>query len=416
MNLEPQQRLWTRNFLFICFSSFFFFITFYSMTATLPTFVTDHLGGNQQQAGLVLTTFVIAAVIMRPFAGRWMDGPMRLTIMLVATAVFMVCSFFYPMISGFGVLLLLRFIHGFSFGAATTANGTIVTEFIPDNRKGEGLGYYTLFMNLAMVLGPFIGLLIIQNVNFNTLFYLLSAFCVIGMLLSIRLVRSQAKSVPAAAADRPAPSKSGAAKERFNWRNYIEPSSIPISLVAMFLAIAYASILSFVPSYADEIGLKSYSSYYFIVYAVMIVAARPFTGKLFDRLPRNYLVYPTIALYVIGLAVLATAHSGFLFLLSGAVIGLGFGSLSPCLQTIAVQSAPKSKVGLATATYFIFFDGGIGIGSALLGGIATATNNRIMYLCGIVSVLIGALVYYLLLHRRPSRPSRQVQAQSAQSA
>ncbi|THF75126.1 MFS transporter [Cohnella fermenti] len=409
--MDNRQSLWTRDFFSICFSSFFIFITFYSLTATLPTFVTDELGGSQQQAGWVLTAFVIAAVIMRPFAGKWMDGPYRYLLVLVATAVFMVCGFIYPMISVFGILLVLRFVQGASFGAATTANGTIVTELIPDNRKGEGMGYFTLAMNLAMVLGPFLGLTIIQNAGFRTLFIVFMAFGVLGMLLSIVVVRgrkSSAKTMTAAKAAPRATAPSPAPKRRLDWRNYIEPKAVPVSLVSMFLAVAYAGILSFVPSYAKEIGLESISSYYFIVYAAMIVLARPFTGKMFDRLHRNYLVYPTLLLYAVGLFVLAMADSAFLFLLSGAIIGLGFGSLFPCLQTIAIQSVPKEKVGLATGTLFIFFDGGIGIGSALLGSVASAANNRTMYLVGLASVLIGALLYFLLMHR-DRKPSRQAQ-------
>ncbi|MBB6635616.1 MFS transporter [Cohnella thailandensis] len=408
--LDSKQSLWTRNFFSICFSSFFIFITFYAMTATLPTFVTDELGGNQQQAGWVLTFYVIAAVIMRPFAGRLMDGPGRMKLLLIATALFMVCSFFYPMIAGFGILLVLRFIHGLSFGAATTANGTIVVEYIPANRRGEGMGYYTLAMNLAMVLGPFMGLLLIQNASFDLFFYVLMVLCVLGMILAVVVSRSRRDRADAKPAQAANEVKAAGQKPRFSWRSYIEPKAIPISFVAMFLSMAYASILSFVPSFAKEIGLESYSSYYFIVYAVMIVAVRPFTGKIFDRLHRNYIVYPTLLLYVIGLIVLATAHSGFMFLLSAAIIGLGFGSLSPCLQTIAIQMAPREKVGLATGTYFIFFDGGVGIGSAVLGSIAAATNNRVMYLCSMVSVLLGAIVYFWLMHRRPSHQAEAADA------
>ena len=179
-----QQKLWTGNFLSICFSSFFVFITFYSLTATLPSFVTDHLGGDQSQAGWVMTAFVIASVLIRPFAGRWMDGPARKKAIVLALVVFMICAFVYPAISAFGVLLVLRFAHGLSFGAATTGNGTIVAELIPAERKGEGLGYYTLAMNLAMVLGPFLGLTIIQHGSFGVLFTILIVFGVLGLLLA----------------------------------------------------------------------------------------------------------------------------------------------------------------------------------------------------------------------------------------
>lgn len=403
-----QQKLWTGNFLSICFSSFFVFITFYSLTATLPSFVTDHLGGDQSQAGWVMTAFVIASVLIRPFAGRWMDGPARKKAIVLSLVVFMICAFVYPVISAFGVLLVLRFAHGLSFGAATTGNGTIVAELIPAERKGEGLGYYTLAMNLAMVLGPFLGLTIIQHGSFGVLFTILIVFGVLGLLLGLVTARIRKPASAAAADSVPVPAVP--AKAKLRWKSLLEPKAVPISLVALFLAIAYSGILSFVPGYAKELGLESVSSYYFVVYAAMIVLARPFTGKLFDKLHRNYMVYPTILLYVVGLIVLATAHSAFMFLFSGALIGLGFGSLFPCLQTIAIQSAPKERTGLATGTMFIFFDGGIGIGSVVLGSIAQASSNRVMFLCGAASVVLGALVYYVLMHRNPSARQRPAES------
>ncbi|WP_412973881.1 hypothetical protein [Paenibacillus sp. OAS669] len=45
-------------------------------------------------------------------------------------------------------------------------------------------------------------------------------------------------------------------------------------------------------TYAKSIGLSSYASYFSMVFAAIIVASRPFTGKLFDRLSPNVLVYP----------------------------------------------------------------------------------------------------------------------------
>lgn len=396
--------MWTKPFISICLSSFFIFITFYCLTATLPTFVTDNLGGSQQLAGWVLTAYVIASVIMRPFAGRWMDGPIRTKALVGSLIVFTACAFFYPVVSTFALLIALRFVHGFSFGAATTGNGTIVAELVPSKRKGEGLGYYTLSMNLAMVLGPFIGLMVIQNSNFNVLFYILIAFGVLGLALGLVSARPRRNADEGQAAHEPKPK---AAKEKLTFRSLFEAKAIPISLTAALLAIAYSGILSYIPSYAKEIGLNSFSSYYFVVYAVIMVLARPFTGKLFDKLHRNYIVYPTLLLYVVGLIVLASAHSAFAFLLSAAIIGLGYGSLFPCLQAIAIQSAPKERTGLATSTFFIFFDSGIGVGSVLLGSVATATSNRTMFLVGACAVVASAVLYFILMHRRPSAPKRQ---------
>ncbi len=85
----------------------------------------------------------------------------------------------------FYLLLALRFIHGIAFGIAATATSAIVLEVIPDNRKGEGIGYFSLFMSLAMVVGPFLGLSLMAHTNFNLLFMTVSIFSLLSFICGI---------------------------------------------------------------------------------------------------------------------------------------------------------------------------------------------------------------------------------------
>ncbi|WP_153945115.1 MFS transporter, partial [Acinetobacter baumannii] len=71
--------------------------------------------------------------------------------------VFVLSTFLYLSVASVIFLLALRFVHGISFGVVTTATGAIASDLVPEERKGEGIGYFAMSMNLAMVLGPFIG-------------------------------------------------------------------------------------------------------------------------------------------------------------------------------------------------------------------------------------------------------------------
>jgi MFS family permease len=46
-------------------------MAFYILLTTLPIQLTNEFGGGADQAGLLLTLFLIAAIIVRPFAGKW---------------------------------------------------------------------------------------------------------------------------------------------------------------------------------------------------------------------------------------------------------------------------------------------------------------------------------------------------------
>src|SRR5699024_3001802 len=96
--------------------------------------------------------------------------------------IFFLATVLYLMANSFGWLLALRFFHGIGFGIATIATGTIVADIIPEHRRGAGMGYFALFMNLAMVIGPFLGLTIIQYTSFNMLFIITSFFSLFAVI------------------------------------------------------------------------------------------------------------------------------------------------------------------------------------------------------------------------------------------
>lgn len=364
-------------------------MTFYILAVTLPVFVKETLDGNQQQIGLVMTTFIIAAVIFRPLAGRWMDELDQKKITLLSLGLFMLSTTIYGFVDNIYALLALRMVHGIGFGIAATATGALAVEFVPEHRKGEGIGYFSLFMSIAMVVGPFVGLTIITVLNDTVLFI----FCMFSSLLSLicgLFTRFQKQN------------KTGKAKKPVitGWRKLIEPAALPISVAASFLAFSYGSITTFISVYAQESGLGSYASYFFVVFATMIILSRPFTGKAFDRFGEHVLVYPGILLFTIGMFFLSQAHSGFVFLLTGGMLGLGFGALLPSFQTIAVQAAPANRRGMATGTFFVLFDTGYGIGSYLLGVIASLSSYHTMYFIASMIVASSAVIYYRLHHRQ----------------
>ncbi|UKS27215.1 MFS transporter [Paenibacillus sp. HWE-109] len=387
--MSEENRLWNRGFVAVCFSSFFLFMTFYILAVTLPLFVTETLHGGQQQVGLVMTVFIFSTVIFRPLTGKWMDEWDRKKIVIAGLSLFILCVAMYPFVHQYYVLLGLRLIHGISFGMAATATGAIAIELVPERRKGEGIGYFSLFMSLAMVVGPFIGLTITQTHNNNLLFgvCILLGFLAFICGLFIRLPKRVVNT------------KVIAAK---GWRKFIEPSALPISLTGSVLAFSYGAITTFLSVYAKAIGLESYASYFFMVFALAIVVSRPFIGKWFDHYGPNRLVYPGIILFTVGMIGLSLTQSSLLFLLVAVLLGLGFGALLPSFQTIAIQAAPAHRRGLATGTYYLLFDVGYGIGSYILGTIASKTNYHTMYFVAGLVVACSSILYYGLYHRKPA--------------
>lgn len=395
-------KLWTKDFVKVCLSSFFLFLSFYIMATALSGYVTDGLGRSESQAGLAMTVFIIAAVLLRPFTGQLMDKFGERKIVFVSLLLFFLFSVAYLGVYSFGMLLLVRFLHGGTFAIGTTSTNTTAISIMPENRKGEGISYFSLFMSLAMVIGPFVGLTITKHGGYNSLFMLCAVFALIAFALG-----ASAKSKSTAKAQEASKAQSGLSqtthtqvKTKLQWSNLFERKVLPIAVSGFVVAFAYSGLVTFMSVFAADRAIDDYASYFFVCFGIMIVLPRPIVGKLLDRVSEHYIVYPSIAVFAIGLFMLSAAHSPLMLLVSGAVIGLGYGALLPCFQTIAVLAAPPHRRGLATATFFILFDLGYGIGSFCLGLIATHYGYTAMYLiCGSI-VALSSVVYFILHHKR----------------
>ncbi len=388
---DNKPQLWTKNFISVSISNFFLFMTFYFLLVTMPIYVLNELNGKESEAGLVTTIFLLSAIIIRPIAGCWIEKIGARMILLVSLFMFAGVTLVYFSVDSIFALMVTRFIHGIGFGMATTATGAIVASTIPDSRRGEGMGYFVLSANLAMVAGPFLGLTAMQQWGVSTMLTMGVVSASIGLIagLFISIPKKAAKS-----------QQESPVKSSFSFKELFEVSAIPIAVTGAFFAIAYSSILSFVSIYAVEIGVGHVASFFFVVYAVVLLVSRPFTGKWYDLYGANAIIYPAIVLFAIGMIVLGLADSAILFLVAAAFAGLGWGTLFPSYQTIAITVAQPSRRPVATATFLSIFDIGIGLGSFIVGLAAAHISLGTLYLFSSVYILIGLGVYYLFQGRR----------------
>ena len=388
MNHKP--KLWTKDFLMVSTSNFLLFISFYMLMVTLAIYSIDRFHASQSEAGLASSIFVLGAVIVRPIAGKMIDKVGKKKLLLLGLALFFIIMLLYFPVNSLPLLLLIRFIHGFAFGIATTATGTIAADIIPASRRGEGMGYFATSTNLAMAVGPFLGLLISQKFDDVMIFVVTTAFSVIAVVATLFLHVPKVKMI----------TKPATLEKGFRLSDYFEKSTIPIAILVMIFGFLYSSILSFLTAYTKEIDLVEAASFFFVMYAVFLLISRPFTGKLFDLKGENRVIYPAIILFGTGLIILSQAQHGISLLIAGAVIGVGFGTFQSSAQTVAVNLAPRNKIGLATSTYFVFYDFGIGVGPFLLGFILPSVGFRGLYVGMAVIAFIGLFIYYVVHGRK----------------
>ncbi len=392
-------KLWTKNFLLISSTNLFIFLTFYCLMVTLTLYTITTFHTSQSIAGLASSIFVIGALLVRPIAGKRIALVGAKKMLTISLALFLVATILYFVASSLALLLIVRLIHGISFGFASTATGTLVAETLPSSRKGEGMGYFAMSTNLAMAIGPFIGLMISNSFSYTIVFTVAVIFAALSFIatffLNIPKVQYTAEQI-----------------ESMNGHkisDYFELAALPISITAGIIGFTYSSILTYLTSYSQEINLVSAAGFFFVMYAISLILTRPFTGKWFDIYGENTVIYPSLILYTAGLIILSQTSHGITLLLSGAIIGIGLGTFQSSAQTVAIKMAAPHRIGLATSTFFVMYDIGIGVGPFVQGFYIPISGYRGLYLTMAVISFIGIGLYYLAHGKKATQKVRVTQ-------
>lgn len=386
---KNKPKLWTKDFITAAAINFLLTLVFYLLVVTIAVYAVAQYDASTSEAGLVTGLFIIGVLIGRLFIGRILDQIGRKRTLIIGLALFTLTASLYFVEIGLSFLMITRFLHGIALGIASTAAGTIAAQIIPISRKGEGIGYFSMSATLAAAVGPFIGLMMSQYSSYSLIFTLCMLLGVFTLIVSLFVTVPPMEQPP-----------NLDAKKGFRISNYIEPKAVPIAFITFAVSLGYASVLSFINFYALEIDLVETASFFFLVYAISILVSRPFTGRLMDLKGANFIMYPAFLIFAAGLFFLSTADSGVDLLIAAALIGLGFGNMQSTTQAVAIKLTPPHRMGLATSTFFIFMDAGLGFGPYLLGFLIASTGYSQLYAILSGFILAVAALYYFLYGRK----------------
>ncbi|SEF50742.1 MFS transporter [Paenibacillus sp. UNC499MF] len=384
--------LWTRDFAVTSLSNLLLFFSFQLLIPTIPLYAAG-IGGGQTQIGLAMGTFTVASLLTRPFAGKALDTIGRKHVLSAGLALCGLAVLGYSAAAVVAMLLALRFIHGIGWGISTTSLGTVISDIIPSERRGEGMGIYGLSNTMAMALAPLTGLWIAAEYGFHPLFIFSTVLAFSALLLSL-LIRpgrnNRSASVP------------------FSWREFrkglIEPGALLPSLLLFFTAVCYGGIVTFLTLFGKEAGIGNVG-WFFVCNAVMLLITRPLTGLVYDRKGPAWVLYPGAFFTGAGLWLLSYAHSAASLAAAAAVFGAGFGSVQPALLAWTIDRTEPSRRGAANGTFYSANDLGIGTGSMLLGAFASLVGSYgAAYRWSVLLIVLLLVIYsaYLLQNRRKS--------------
>ncbi|GGI40843.1 MFS transporter [Mammaliicoccus stepanovicii] len=385
MENKIKKPIWTKDFIFNFVISFFIFLSMYLLLVTVGGYSKETFHVPDSLAGLASGLFIVGSLLGRFMTGKYINilGTKRILIfggilLVITNGLYLVSA------SSFTLLLIVRILNGVASGVASTATGTIAAFITPAERRSEGISMYSLSMVLGTAIGPFIGLLLYQHMPMSVLFFICTVLIVVAFVMSL-FMKVETPVMPKTSS-----------KQGFKITDFFSVHALPIAIVVIIVSIAYSSVLSFIQFFAEENQLVDAASFFFVVYAIAILLTRPFTGRIMDQRGENIVTIPAFISLILGLFLISIAHNGVVLLLAGAFVGLGFGNLQSIFQALVVKVSPIEKMGLATSTYFIGLDFGLGFGPYVLGNFTHTIGYSGLYLAMAVVALIGLVAYYFL--------------------
>ncbi|GEQ05685.1 MFS transporter [Staphylococcus gallinarum] len=384
--------IWTKSFNINFITNFLVYLCMYLLIVIVASYTKEVYHASDSVAGLVSGLFIIGSLIGRFATGKYVNkiGPKR--ILLIGLAFLLITQLCYFIEGSLSFLMFTRLINGIATGITTTATGTIAAYVTPSERKSEGISLFSLSLVIGAAIGPFFGLLLINSFPIKLLFFICLICGIVSFIISFFVnVKFEITNETLT----PTTKRKG-----FNLSNYIAKEAVPVAIIMLIAGLTYSSILTFLQFFAKEIDLVSLASYFFIFYAIASLITRPIAGRLMDQKTENVVAYPSFILLFLTFLVLSLTHSGWMLVLAGLLLGAGYGNISSCMQAIAIKVSPPTKYGIATSTYFIGLDLGLGFGPYVLGFATSTMTYAQLYGVMAVVVIITLIIYYLVHGRK----------------
>lgn len=388
--IPTKDPIFTKSFNLNFVINFFVYLCMYLLIVVIAGYSKTEFHASDSLAGLVVGLFIVGSLIGRFITGKYVNsfGPKKILIFGLICLIITQLLYFIP--GSVWFLMIVRLLNGIATAIATTATGTIAAYVTPTTRKSEGISLFSLSLVLGTAIGPFFGMLLMNSFSIQILFMICVILGVLSGLLSL-FIKIDFKNV--------ASKNDTSNRKAFSLGNFIAKEAIPVAIVMMLIGVTYAAILTYLQAFAVERNLVTAASYFFIFYAVASLVTRPIAGRLMDDKNENVVVYPAFIFLIISFAMLMFSFDGWVLLIAGIALGIGYGNLSSSMQAIAIKVSPSTKYGLATSTYFIGLDIGIGFGPSFLGLFTHMITYSQLY--GIMALLgIITLFIYFVVHGR----------------
>ncbi len=393
---------WNLTVLFI--AGLCFWAGLAGLLPSLPLYI-EQFGANGQQIGLVMASFGIGLIALRPTMARLTDAWGRKPALIIGLSAIAAAPLAYLLVqlipeftwtlqlgerswqvrSPLLLMMLFRAGHGLSIAAFVTGYSALIADLAPPDQRGELIGYMSLVNPIGMALGPALGGFLQSGSGFALVFLSMAGIGAVGLLCA-SVATEPGRAVPSQSATQ----KLGRAKF---WSLLWLPSIRVPAIMLLLVGLAFGSLATFIPLYARESNLAINVGLIYTSSAMASFAIRLLVGRASDRYGRGRFISLGLVLYTLSMMVLWWAPSESMVLLAGGIQGAGGGMLIPMVAALMADRSTPDQRGLMFGLCLTGFDVGIALSGPVMGWVADLTSYRDIFAIAGLMTLLGLVIF-----------------------
>ena len=398
-----KQNVYSRDILLVLAASFFYMASPMLVTPLITGF-TESIGSSAALMGIVGGMMNLCSLVCRPLAGNLADRMSKYRVSMIGALLMATACAGYIMAPNAAVVVVSRIINGVGFACCSVCMATWMSNMLPKEKIGSGMGVYGTMNALAMAAAPAIGVSAYQTFGYRVSFVIAFIFS-LAIIVVIRFTgdkgepentgeeRNDTERADAERAEAENTGRESADEKQKRRLELIDVKVIPIALIIMLFAIPYCATQSFLVTYAEVRGLNISVSLFFPAYAVVLIVLRLSLRNLFDKLPFHVFLLVSALSELLAILFLTVMKNNAVMLLASCFLAGGYGVMSSVCQSTAILLAGKEKRGLANSTYYIGLDLGMTLGPLIGGALYGGLDIGWFYPVLMVTMPLAGVVY-----------------------
>ena len=188
------------------------------------------------------------------------------------------------------------------------------------------MGYYGLFGNIAIAIGPSFGLILADVLSFQQLFIICGLLGLVSWLLVLTIRYKKVESSPKATS------------RKFG---IYERSAIQPAILVFFITVTFGGIVYLFTSLHDSTRCIWHSVVSSLFMQFPLWLHRLYAGQIYDRKGHQAIYIPSALLITIAMLLLAWMPSNTVLFIAAILYGLGFGSVQASLLSLGSRKSSR---------------------------------------------------------------------------